>query len=87
MRGRSTCRGIDWLHTLTNSTEMTIINQLDYNPILVLLFCFRFLFLLLTVHLLDDMHLTPIIIRMQLQTKPRYYGDVNKNMNESYYNY
>lgn len=24
---------------------------------------------------------------MQLQTKPRFYGDVNKNMSEAYYNY
>jgi hypothetical protein len=24
---------------------------------------------------------------MQLQTKPKYYGDFNKHMDESYYNY
>lgn len=24
---------------------------------------------------------------MQLQTKPKYYGDFNKHMDEAYYNY
>jgi len=27
------------------------------------------------------------ILVMQLQTKPKYYADVNKHMDESYYNY
>lgn len=28
-----------------------------------------------------------IINKMQLQTKPRLYSDINKHMPESYYNY